>query len=210
MCCVPQCTNRAVKEEISLHSFPLDVRLKKEWVVKLRIGKPVTPPMKFCSAHFVTEDFLWSSIGTHTAKLLVDVSPAGLITFVSCSFGGRASDRTCVEKSGVLEKLDCFEDDVMIDKGSNLGSLCENLGVGVVQPPFLRGQLQFMAKDSEKTLKIARAPVHVERAIQTIKFFKVLKEPVPWEVVGALDEIFIVIGGVVNLSSPIFSEKRFE
>ncbi|KAH7971829.1 hypothetical protein HPB52_003219 [Rhipicephalus sanguineus] len=41
-----QCTNRAVKDEISLHSFPLDARLKKEWVVKLRIGKPVTPPMK--------------------------------------------------------------------------------------------------------------------------------------------------------------------
>nr|XP_037270499.1 beta-1,3-galactosyltransferase 1-like [Rhipicephalus microplus] len=63
MYCMPQCTNRAVKDEISLHSFPLDVRLKKEWVVKLRIGKPVAPPMKFCSAHFVTEDFLWSSIG---------------------------------------------------------------------------------------------------------------------------------------------------
>ncbi|KAH8042329.1 hypothetical protein HPB51_021940 [Rhipicephalus microplus] len=51
MCCVSQCTNSAVKDEISLqctnfHSFPLDVRLKKEWVVKLRIGKPVTPPMK--------------------------------------------------------------------------------------------------------------------------------------------------------------------
>ncbi|KAH7952020.1 hypothetical protein HPB52_016886 [Rhipicephalus sanguineus] len=62
MCCVPQCTNRAVKDEISLHSFPLDARLKKEWVVKLRIGKPVTPPMKVCSAHFISEDFFWSSI----------------------------------------------------------------------------------------------------------------------------------------------------
>ncbi|KAH8009382.1 hypothetical protein HPB51_015705 [Rhipicephalus microplus] len=54
MCCSPQCTYRAVKDEISLHSFPLDVRLKKEWVVKLRIGKPVTPPMKdqFLKEHF--------------------------------------------------------------------------------------------------------------------------------------------------------------
>nr|XP_037283554.1 uncharacterized protein LOC119176397 isoform X1 [Rhipicephalus microplus] len=147
--------------------------------------------------------------GTHTAKLLVGVSPAGLITFVSCGFGGRTSDRTCVEKSGVLEKLDSFEDDVMVDKGFNLGSLCENLGLGVVQPPFLCGQLQFTAKDSEKTLKIARARVHVVRALQRMKVFKVLKEPVPWEVVGALDEI-LVIGGIVNLSSPILSEKRFE
>lgn len=148
--------------------------------------------------------------GTHTAKLLVGVSPAGLITFVSCGFGGRASDRACVEKSEVLEKLNSFQDDVMVDKGFNLDTLCENRGLGVVQPPFLRGQLQFTTEDSEKTLKIARARVHVERAIQRMKVFKVLKEPVPWEMVGALDQIFIVIAGVVNLSTPILSEKRFE
>lgn len=147
--------------------------------------------------------------GTHTAKLLVGVSPAGLITFVSRGFGGRASDRACVEKSAVLAKLNSFEDDVMVDKGFNIDVLCENLGLGVVQPPFLRGQLQFTAKDSEKTLKIARARVHVERAIQRMKLFKVLREPVPWEMVGALDDIFIVIGGIVNLSTPILSEKRF-
>ncbi|KAH8024418.1 hypothetical protein HPB51_022923 [Rhipicephalus microplus] len=64
MRCVPQCTNRAVKDVISLHSFPLDVRLQKEWVVKLHIGKPVTLPMKVRSAHFVTEDFFRSSIGS--------------------------------------------------------------------------------------------------------------------------------------------------
>ncbi|XP_077548825.1 uncharacterized protein LOC144162238 [Haemaphysalis longicornis] len=61
MCCVPQCTNRAVPNEISLHSFPDDPQMKKEWVVKLRIGKPVTPPMRVCSVHFVASDFFWSS-----------------------------------------------------------------------------------------------------------------------------------------------------
>lgn len=61
-CCVPQCTNRAVKDEISLDLFPLDAHLKTKSAVKLRIGKPVTPPMKVCSAHFVAEDF-WSNIG---------------------------------------------------------------------------------------------------------------------------------------------------
>ncbi|KAH7955381.1 hypothetical protein HPB52_000803 [Rhipicephalus sanguineus] len=56
MCCVPQCTNRAVKDEISLHSFPLDARFKKEWVVNLRIGKPVTTPMKTPKCGRLIED----------------------------------------------------------------------------------------------------------------------------------------------------------
>ncbi|KAH8029052.1 hypothetical protein HPB51_022172 [Rhipicephalus microplus] len=58
MCCVPQCTNRAVKDEISLHSFPLDVRLKKEWVERVRMGKPVTPPMKIPNCGHLIEDDL--------------------------------------------------------------------------------------------------------------------------------------------------------
>lgn len=42
---------------------------------------------------------------THRAEVFVGVSPAGLITFVSSAFGGRASDKACVEKSQVLQKL---------------------------------------------------------------------------------------------------------
>ncbi|KAH9369613.1 hypothetical protein HPB48_010672 [Haemaphysalis longicornis] len=76
--------------------------------------------------------------GVHTAKVLVGVSPAGLITFISNGFGGRASDKACVEKSAVLHKLDSFEDDVMVDKGFNVddsvGSwdlvLCSHLSCG--------------------------------------------------------------------------------
>ncbi|CAN8028786.1 unnamed protein product [Ixodes persulcatus] len=55
--------------------------------------------------------------GRHTAKFLVGVSPAGLITFLSDGFGGRSSDKATVQKSNILEKLDSFTDDVMVDKG---------------------------------------------------------------------------------------------
>lgn len=147
--------------------------------------------------------------GMHTAKILVGVSPAGLITFISDTFGGRASDKACVEKSRVLDKLTGFQDDVMIDKGFNVDDMCAELGLGVIQPPFLRSQQQFSAQDASKTVKIARARVHVERAIQRMKVFKVLKGPVAWEMTGALDQILKVIGGIVNLSPPILSEKRF-
>lgn len=147
--------------------------------------------------------------GCHTAKVLIGVSPGGLITFVSNSFGGRSSDKACVDKSGVLNKLASFQDDVMVDKGFNIDAQCESLGLGIVQPPFLRQKAQFTADDATRTIKIARARVHVERAIQRMKIFKVLKGLVPWETVGVLDDIFIVIAGIVNLSAPILSQQRF-
>lgn len=45
--------------------------------------------------------------------------------------------------------------------------------------------------------------MHVERAIQRMKVFKVLRGPVPWEMVGALDEVFVVIAGIANLHAGI-------
>lgn len=42
--------------------------------------------------------------GMRTAKVLVGASPAGLITLISNGFGGRASDKACVEKPAVLHK----------------------------------------------------------------------------------------------------------
>ncbi|CAN7948573.1 unnamed protein product [Ixodes pacificus] len=72
MCCVPQCTNCAVEGKISLHSFTLDKRLKKAWMIKLRIGKPVTVTMRVCSSHFTKEDFFWNTtdVWSQTLKRL--------------------------------------------------------------------------------------------------------------------------------------------
>lgn len=116
----------------------------------------------------------------HTANVLVEVFPADLITFLSNGFDGRASDKACVEKSGVLNKVNSFEDNVMVDKRFSLDAMCGKLGLSMVQPLFLCSQTQFSAEDVNRAVKIARARVHVERAIQRIKVFKVLKEPVPY------------------------------
>lgn len=145
---------------------------------------------------------------THTAEVFVGVSYAGLITFVSSAFGGRAFDKACVEKSQVLQKLTSFQDDLMVDKEFKVDEMCTKLGLDVIQPPFLSSQQQFSAADTSITLKIARAGIHVERVIQKMKVFNVLKSPVPWEMTGPLDQIFTVIGGIVDLSKSILSDER--
>ncbi|KAH6934721.1 hypothetical protein HPB50_027432 [Hyalomma asiaticum] len=63
MCSVPQCSNRAVAGEISLHVFPRDKKLRKLWAAKMRIGKKVTGEMYVCSEHFKQEDYFWSHLG---------------------------------------------------------------------------------------------------------------------------------------------------
>lgn len=46
------------------------------------------------------------------------------------------------------------------------------------------------------------------RAIQCRKLFRILKGPIPWEMLAVLDEAMISIAGVVNLSVPVLSDKR--
>ncbi|XP_042143928.1 uncharacterized protein LOC121834245 [Ixodes scapularis] len=147
--------------------------------------------------------------GRHTVKFLIGVSPAGLITFVSQGFGGRASDKACVERSLVLSRLQPFRDDVMVDKGFHVDAECNKLGLGVVQPPFLRQQQQFSVADAMKTVSVAQARVHVERAIQRIKVFKIFKGPIPWEMLKVADHAITVVAAIVNLSAPILSENKF-
>lgn len=67
----------------------------------------------------------------HTAKFNVGITPSGLITEISCSYGGRASDKLIVNESEVLNKLD-YKDGVMVDKGFQIEREC-------VQVSFLVG-----------------------------------------------------------------------
>jgi hypothetical protein len=45
---------------------------------------------------------------------------------------------------------------------------------------FLRKQKQFSKSDAEETADIARARVHVERAIERIKSFQILSSQISW------------------------------
>ncbi|CAG2185809.1 unnamed protein product [Mytilus edulis] len=64
-----------------------------------------------------TRSETFSNYKSHnTAKYLVGISPHGQIMFISKAFGGRASDKFIVEKSGFLNYL-LPGDEVMADRG---------------------------------------------------------------------------------------------
>ncbi|XP_064465465.1 uncharacterized protein LOC135377046 [Ornithodoros turicata] len=145
----------------------------------------------------------------HTLKYMVGISPGGLITFISKGYGGRASDKAIFDQSGIVDLLTPGRDQVMVDKGFLIDSTCANNFITVVRPPFLRQKKQFTKQEALLTKNIAAARVHVERAIQRMKIFKVLSHRLAWHMVPQADDIVVIAAALTNLSEPILAYERF-
>lgn len=140
---------------------------------------------------------------------MTGVSPDGQIIFISEPYGGRASDKAIFERSGLIERLEPFRDQIMVDKGFLIDSICSSYGVKLVRPPFLKNKKKFTKIEAEVTRDIAKARVHVERANQRIKIFKIFSSKLDWTLVPVVQEAFFVVCALVNLSSPILADSRF-
>jgi hypothetical protein len=148
--------------------------------------------------------------GKNTVKFLIGVSPSGLITYVSQAYGGRASDKAIFNQSDLLQKLIPYVDAVMVDKGFLIESECDNNGIEIIRPPFMRQKKQFSKEEADSTASIARARVHVERTIQRMKLFKLLSNKIPATFVSSLDNIAVIISGIVNLTPPILASDKYQ
>ena len=80
-------------------------------------------------------------------------------------------------------------------------------GVTVNIPPFLNGAPQLSVSDESETRKIAAVRVHVERAIQRIKCFRILKNVFPLSMASELNKIWIVCSYLTLFHPPLISEK---
>ncbi|XP_046384508.1 uncharacterized protein LOC124154677 [Ischnura elegans] len=146
--------------------------------------------------------------GRHTVKYMVGISPDGVISKVSGVYGGKASDKLIFLDSGVAGLCEPG-DAVMADKGFFVDKECHEMGLSVIKPPYLRKK-QLTKEEGDLNSSIARARVHVERAIQRMKVFKILQGNLPWNMVGCIDKITEVICAIVNLSNPIIGRNGFE
>lgn len=145
----------------------------------------------------------------HTIKFMIGISPAGLITFISPIYGGRASDKQIFQQSNIIHFLQPHEDAVMADKGFFIDDVCRENFIDVIRPPFLRQKAQFSRIETEATAKIARARVHVERMIQRLKIFKIFSNKIPWNILPYMQSICTVCAGLANLGPPILSDDKF-
>lgn len=144
----------------------------------------------------------------YTAKVLIGETPGGLISFLSKSYGGRASDVHITKDSGVIRLCSQVMDTVMVDCGFLIDDLCTAANVKIVKPPFLRGKAPYSEAEASDNIAIARARVHIKRGIQRMKRFKVLKK-INLELLPCVDQVLTVIAGVVNLSKQIFADDKY-
>ena len=121
------------------------------------------------------------------------------MSFISNSYGGAASDRYITETCGLIDKLQ-YGDNLMADKGFNISDLLVSRGSKLMIPPFLRDRGKFSNKNCRLTSKIAKARIHLERAISRIKDFRILHGAFPLSLKDKIDKIFIICAAITNLA----------
>ena len=138
----------------------------------------------------------------NTFKALVGVAPNAAITFVSAFYPGCMSDKEIVRQSMVMDQMQSG-DLILADKGFLIQELLPP-GVSLNLPPFLNGA-QFTIAQAELTIRIARARIHVERAIQRVKEFKIL-HLIPVHYRSMASKLLQVCAALVNMQSPLIKE----
>lgn len=139
---------------------------------------------------------------------MTGVTPAGLISFISKSYGGRSSDNVIFEQSEIINLLD-KKDAIMVGRGFTVGDLCKKNDIKLIAPLFLKNKKQFSKAEAILTRKIAKARVHIERSNQRLKTFQVLQSKMPVCLFSKIEEIFTIICAIHNLTSPILKDDKF-
>ena len=137
----------------------------------------------------------------NTGKGLIGVAPRGYLTFVSELYAGNTSDKQLTNDCGILKLLEPG-DEVMADRGFEIENDLPP-GVSLNIPPFLGEQAQFSKEDEIKTRRIAKHRIHVERAIQRIKSFRILKHDLQISIAADLNKIWVICSYLTLFFRPL-------
>ena len=140
----------------------------------------------------------YSNYKSHnTIKLIVGITPAGAVSFLSSGWGGRASDKEITNQSRFLDKL-THGDCVLADRGFLIEEELATRGTVLRIPAFTKGKSQMTAQDVDTSRQISHVRIHVERVIGRLKSYNILSSVIPVNQVDLLDYIVVVISGLVN------------
>lgn len=151
----------------------------------------------------------WSNYkNTNTIKYLVEMNPAGPVSFLSEGWGGRVSVKKITMKSGFLDKLE-HGDMILADRGFTIERELSMKGATLAIPDFTHGKTQMLTASVEKSRRISNIRIHIEIVIGRLRTFRVLNQIIPISQVDLLDDIMVVVCALVNFNESVVNSKRF-
>ena len=139
----------------------------------------------------------------NTLKCMVGISPSGAISFISEVYGGSISDKELFRRSNLLQLLEAG-DSVLADRGFVVEKEIKSIGCTLHTPLFLKDKIQFNLIERKENKKISRHRVHVERAIGSIKKFKLFEGSIPVKLLHSIHKIIYTIAFLTNFGNPLF------
>ena len=107
---------------------------------------------------------------------------------MSDCYGGRSSDKFITGDSGFYDLLE-RDDEVMSDRGFQIKEELMLRFYSLSVPPGARVKSQMTMAECKKTKDIANLRIHVERAINRIKYYHILKRTLPIAMLHHADDI---------------------
>ena len=154
----------------------------------------------------------YSTYKSHnTVKFLVSITPTGAFNFVSQIWGGNTSDRYITMHSGFLDLISAG-DEIMADRGFPIKDLLTERKAYLTIPPFTRkchwGKGKYLsAPEIRRTRQIANLRIHVERAIQRLKTFRLISQTIPWSMKSLIHPMIVVAAFFCNLQRPLVKKN---
>ncbi|XP_060846263.1 uncharacterized protein LOC132925924 [Rhopalosiphum padi] len=134
---------------------------------EIRTEQPKTVEQRVCMySHYK---------GGYTIKVLVAITPNGMVSFLSKSYGGRSSESYITNDSGFLNKLEPG-DQVLADKGfPGIKTGVDDQNSILVIPPMLHNG-RFTEEEVLSTSNVAGVRIHIERLFARLKTFNILNK----------------------------------
>lgn len=149
----------------------------------------------------------WSDYKHHnTFKFLIGITPNGYITFISDAYPGRCSDRFVINDSGFYNGIE-YGDEVMADRGFQIKEELMLYHATLTVPPGARVKSQMTAGECKKTSRVANLRIHVERAINRVKTYRILKNTLPITMSPHIDDIILTCAALCNIKPQLISTK---
>ena len=175
----------------------------KKWFPKVRCIIDCTEFFIETPSSLDAQAMCWSEYKHHcTIKVLISITPTGMISFVSDCYGGRASDKYIVQNSGFYNFIEPY-DQIMADRGFKIKEELLQRQASLSIPPSKQGTLPMTTGDVQETSRIANVRIYVEKAIARVKWYNILAKELEITCLPLCDDIVICCCALCNLLEPL-------